>query len=221
MDTSKAWLWGRIREREREREREGAALVELKAFGRKSGAASCLSCQLLSAVYLLQVFRIHRGGDVKARRGETRECEQLKTVFLSSSPPPPWNFRLFLLRNDNSIGACKWFKCKENRGLLVFFLPRLSFNLRYFQRRLYIRCENKFLPLCFYDRTLLAEFELVYHWWRHLKERSFVFEKSRDERSKSFQSYATISIWRARSVVRVTVYFLRYSLGDRLSKLLK
>ena len=87
MDTSKAWLWGRIREREREREREGAALVELKAFGRKSGAASCLSCQLLSAVYLLQVFRIHRGGDVKARRGETRECEQLKTVFLSSSPP--------------------------------------------------------------------------------------------------------------------------------------
>lgn len=51
----------RKRERERETGREDTALVELKAFGRKSSVASCLSCQLLSAVYLLQMFRIHRG----------------------------------------------------------------------------------------------------------------------------------------------------------------
>lgn len=49
------------KERERETGGEDTALVELKAFGRKSSVASCLSCQLLSAVYLLQMFRIHRG----------------------------------------------------------------------------------------------------------------------------------------------------------------
>ena len=220
MDTSKAWLWGRIRERERERER-GSRISRAQSFREKVWRSllsllSTLVCRLSAT----SVPNTQRGWRKSTARRNSRVWTAENGISLLV-PPPPWNFRLFLLRNDNSIGACKWFKCKENRGLLVFFLPRLSFNLRYFQRRLYIRCENKFLPLCFYDRTLLAEFELVYHWWRHLKERSFVFEKSRDERSKSFQSYATISIWRARSVVRVTVYFLRYSLGDRLSKLLK
>lgn len=64
------------------------------------------------------------------------------------------------------------------------------------QSYIHIRCSNKFLFL--HD-----------NWWpnsncfavRGAKQRSFISKKSRDERSKSFQSYATIStdmLWEKR-----------------------
>ena len=70
----------------------------------------------------------------------------------------------------------------------------------------------------FFSTILFTLFQLLDRWWRHLKKRSFVFKKSRDERFKSFQFYATISSNMARSVIRVTVCFLHSSLGDRPCK---
>lgn len=53
---------------------------------------------------------------------------------------------------------------------------------------MHIRCSNKFLSLFLYDNCWPNCFAV-----RGAKQRSFIFKKSRDERSKSFQSYATIS----------------------------
>ena len=45
----------------------------------------------------------------------------------------------------------------------------------------------------FFSFTFELRVRITSHPWRHLKERSFVSKKSRDERSNSFQCYATIS----------------------------